>query len=172
MDETTSNLPSADLPERETAENTQDSAAEVLSQPVAHQQHAAEQHRDESEPSPARAVAVALAGWLLPGLGHALLRMWGRALAILLTVGCLVYVGAGMRGNIFAVGGEDAFARLGYFADLGSGSFYFAARGLEASGPDVSHADGDYGTRFLATAGVLNLLAALHAYEAARGRKA
>ena len=29
-----------------------------------------------------------------------------------------------------------------------------------------------YGTRLLATAGVLNLLAALHAYEAARGRKA
>jgi len=31
--------------------------------------------------------------------------------------------------------------------------------------PDVSRADGDYGTRFLAAAGVLNLLAALHAYE-------
>jgi len=172
MDETTSNLPSADLPERGTAENGPDSAAEVLPQPVAHQQHVDEQHHDESEASPARAVAVALAGWLVPGLGHALLRMWGRALAILLTVGCLVYVGAGMRGNIFVAGGEDAFARLGYFADLGSGSFYFAARGLEATGADVSHADGDYGTRFLATAGVLNLLAALHAYEAARGRKA
>jgi hypothetical protein len=47
-----------------------------------------------------------------------------------------------------------------------------AARALERDGADVSHADGDYGTRFLATAGVLNLLAALHAYEAARGRKA
>ena len=39
-------------------------------------------------------------------------------------------------------------------------------------GSDVAHAEGDYGTRFLAAAGVLNLLAALHAYEAARGRKA
>ena len=46
------------------------------------------------------------------------------------------------------------------------------ARVYESNGPDVSHADGDYGTRFLATAGVFNLLAALHAYEAARGRKA
>jgi hypothetical protein len=123
-------------------------------------------------PSAARAVAVALAGWLLPGLGHALLKMWGRALAIFLTVGFLVYLGAGMRGNVFEPGGEDAFARLGYVADAGTGSFYFVARALEASGSDVSHADGDYGTRFLATAGVLNLLAALHAYEAARGRKA
>jgi len=126
----------------------------------------------EPAPSAARAVAVALAGWLLPGLGHALLKMWGRALAIFLTVGFLVYLGAGMRGNVFEPGGEDAFARLGYVADAGTGSFYFVARALEISGSDVSHADGDYGTRFLATAGVLNLLAALHAYEAARGRKA
>jgi len=123
-------------------------------------------------PSAARAVAVALAGWLLPGLGHALLKMWGRALAIFLTVGFLVYLGAGMRGNVFEPGGEDAFARLGYIADAGTGSLYFVARAMEISGSDVSHAVGDYGTRFLATAGVLNLLAALHAYEAARGRKA
>ena len=119
-----------------------------------------------------RAIAVALMGWLVPGLGHALQKMWGRAIAIFLAVGCLVYLGAGLRGNLFAPGGEDAFERLGYAADLGTGGFYVAARMFESSGADVSHADGDYGTRFLATAGVLNLLAALHAYEAARGRKA
>jgi len=119
-----------------------------------------------------RAIAIAITGWILPGFGHALLRMWGRAVTVFLAVGFLVYLGAGMRGNLFAPGGEDAFARLGYAADLGTGSFYFIAHSLETSGADVSHADGDYGTRFLATAGVLNLLAALHAYEAARRRKA
>ena len=118
------------------------------------------------------AIAVGIAGWLLPGLGHALQKMWGRALACFLTVGMLVLIGAGMRGNLFTSDGGDAFASLGYLADLGTGSFYLLAKSLEANGPDVSHADGDYGTRFLATAGVLNLLAALHAYEAARGRKA
>ena len=46
------------------------------------------------------------------------------------------------------------------------------ARVIETNGADVSRSEGDYGTRFLATAGVLNLVAALHAYEAARGRKA
>ncbi len=98
--------------------------------------------------------------------------MWGRALAVFLAVGALVILGAGMRGNVFTSRGEDAFATLGYFADLGSGLFYLLARAAEFAGPDVSHAAGDYGTRFIATAGVLNLLAALHAYEAARGRKA
>jgi hypothetical protein len=77
-----------------------------------------------------------------------------------------------MRGNLFSSNGNDAFDTLGYIADLGTGTFYLAARSFEKDGADTSHADGDYGTRFLATAGVLNLLAALHAYEAARGRKA
>jgi len=135
-----------------------------------------------AEPAPAQAhdtdgreflaLLIGVAGWAVPGLGHALQKMWGRALAVFLAVGALVILGAGMRGNLFTSRGEDAFATLGYFADLGSGAFYALARLLETAGPDVSHSTGDYGTRFLATAGVLNLLSALHAYEAARGRKA
>jgi len=116
--------------------------------------------------------AIAIAGWLLPGLGQALQRMWARAVVVFLAVGLLVVAGATMRGNVFRSNAGDAFDTLGYVADLGAGSFYLAARALERDGADVSHADGDYGTRFLATAGVLNLLAALHAFEAARGRKA
>jgi hypothetical protein len=118
------------------------------------------------------ALMIAAAGWIVPGLGHALLKMWGRAVACFLTVGLLVFFGAGMRGNVFTSNANDAFETLGYLADLGAGTFYFIAKSLETNGPDVSRADGDYGTRFLAAAGVLNLLAALHAYEAARGRKA
>jgi hypothetical protein len=118
------------------------------------------------------AFIVGAAGWLVPGMGHAILKMWGRAAACFVTVGLLVIFGAGMRGNVFSSTGNDAFDRLGYVADLGAGTFYFVARSLETTGADVSPADGDYGTRFLAAAGVLNLLAALHAYEAARGRKA
>lgn len=126
----------------------------------------------QASKSEALALIIGVAGWLVPGLGHALQKMWGRALACFLTVGVLVLLGAGMRGNLFSSNGNDAFDSLGYIADLGTGTFYLAARSFEKEGPDVSHADGDYGTRFLATAGVLNLLAALHAYEAARGRKA
>lgn len=133
-------------------------------------------HEPLSQPHNSRrealAIVVGVAGWLVPGLGHALLKMWGRAVICFLTVGVLVWVGAGMRGNLFTSRGNDAFDSLGYIADLGTGGFYWVARALETNGPDVSHADGDYGTRFLATAGVFNLLAALHAYEAARGRKA
>jgi hypothetical protein len=129
-------------------------------------------HAQPTSRSEPVALAIGIAGWVLPGLGHALQKMWGRALIVFLAVGALVAMGAGMRGNVFTSSGDDAFDRLGYIADLGAGGFYFVAQELEPEGPDVSHADGDYGTRLLATAGVLNLLAALHAYEAARGRKA
>jgi hypothetical protein len=118
------------------------------------------------------AYVIGVAGWLVPGLGHALMKMWSRAVTCFLTVGVLVILGTGMRGNVFSSKGNDAFDSLGYLADLSTGTFYLVARSLETNGADVSHAGGDYGTRFLATAGVLNLLAALHAYEAARGRKA
>lgn len=136
------------------------------------QQEASTESVNASALTENRAMALALAGWLLPGLGHALQRMWGRALVIFFGVGMFVVAGASMRGNVFTANGNDAFDTLGYVADLGTGSFYFVARAVERNGADVSHAEGDYGTRFLATAGVLNLLAALHAYEAARGRKA
>jgi len=127
------------------------------------------EYRPMTEPV---AFAIGIAGWLIPGLGHALQKMWGRAVACFLTVGALVFFGAGMRGNVFSSRGTDAFEYLGYVADMGTGGFYLLAKYIERDGSDVSHADGDYGTRFMAAAGVLNLLAALHAYEAARGRKA
>jgi hypothetical protein len=128
--------------------------------------------RPHTNRTPAAAATIGIAGWIVPGLGHALQKMWGRALACFFAVGVLVVIGSGMRGNLFQSADSDAFGRLGYIADVGTGSFYWLAKALEVKGPDVSRADGDYGTRFLAAAGVLNLLAALHAYEAARGRKA
>src|SRR5580658_1861620 len=130
----------------ENSEISQDgqTATPVVAAPVTHH---------SSGPSESKAWSVAIAGWLLPGLGHALQRMWGRAVVVFLTVGMLVIAGASMRGNLFTRNGSDAFDTLGYVADLGTGCFYFLARAVEKGGADVSHAGGDYGTRFLATAG-------------------
>src|SRR5437660_5208564 len=101
------------------------------------------------------AYIIGVAGWLVPGLGHALMKMWGRAAMCFLTVGTLVILGAGMRGNVFSSRGNDAFDSLGYLAGLGTGTFYLVGRALESNGADVSRAGGDYGTRFPATPGVL-----------------
>ena len=115
------------------------------------------------------AIIVGIAGWLVPGLGHLLLRRWGKALAYFLAVAALATVGLLQRGNVFMYSG-DALDRLGFLADLGTGIFYFLAHTISPAGPDVSHAAGDYGTRLIATAGVLNLLCVLEAVHIALGQ--
>ena len=125
--------------------------------------------------SPSGSVAMgavaAVAGWIVPGLGHLLLRRWSKAAVYFLCVGGLACVGLMMRGGVFAAGSEDLFDRLGYFADLGTGIFYFLSHMIQTAGPDVAHATGDYGTRMFATAGMVNLLTVLEAYEIGRGRR-
>lgn len=115
---------------------------------------------------------VALAGWVVPGLGHLLLRRWARAAVFFVAVVTLAGLGVALRGHIFTTGTGDLFDLLGFLADAGSGALYLVLRAVENGGPDVSRAAGDYGTRFLATAGVLNLLCALDAHQIARGNKA
>lgn len=136
---------------------------------------AEQKKRDEQKPTkddPTLAAMVAVAGWLVPGLGHLLLRRWGRAAVYFLAVGAFAATGLALRGNVFSASSGDAFDILGFLADLGAGVFYFAAKFVADGGPDISRAAGDYGTRFFASAGVLNLLCVLDAHQIARGRKA
>jgi hypothetical protein len=114
---------------------------------------------------------AAFAGWIVPGLGHLLMRRWSKAAVYFLCVGGLACAGLAMRGGVFAAGAEDLFDRLGFFADLGTGIFYFLAHVIQTAGPDVAHATGDYGTRMFAAAGMINLLTVLEAYEIGRGRR-
>lgn len=111
-----------------------------------------------------------VAGWLVPGLGHALLRRWTRAGVFLVSIVALAAAGVWLHGKIYDAQAADPFEWLGYFADLGAGVLYPAAQALQIV-PDVSRAAGDYGTRFFAAAGALNLLCAFDAYAIGTGRK-
>jgi hypothetical protein len=114
--------------------------------------------------------AAFVAGWLVPGLGHALLRRWGRAGVFFVSIVVLAAAGVWLRGNVFDTHAADPFEWLGFLADLGAGVLYAVARSLGIAA-DVSRAAGDYGTRFFAAAGALNLLCALDAYLIGAGRK-
>jgi hypothetical protein len=117
-------------------------------------------------------IVAAVAGWLVPGLGHLILRRWSKAAIYFLCIGGLACAGLAMRGGVFGSAAEDLFDRLGFFADLGAGIFYFLAHQIQTAGPDVAHATGDYGTRLIAAAGMLNLLTVLEAYDIGRGGEA
>lgn len=114
---------------------------------------------------------VAIVAWLVPGVGHLLLGRWGRALGFFVSVGGLAITGYLLRGNVFPPHSGDPFGTLGFLADAAAGVFYYLARVFEAAGPDVSRAAGDYGTRFIAAAGVVNVLAILDVLEIASGRR-
>jgi hypothetical protein len=127
--------------------------------------------KEEGTGSLVAGISAAVAGWIVPGLGHLLLRRWSKAAVYFLCVGGLACAGLIMRGGVFMAGAEDLFDRLGFFADIGTGGFYFLAHVIQTAGSDVAHATGDYGTRMFATAGMLNLLTVLEAYEIGRGRR-
>jgi hypothetical protein len=120
---------------------------------------------------PGVAAGFAFAGWLVPGLGHVLAGRWGRGLIYFLAVAAMVITGFLQRGFVFSPHFKDPFGLLGFLADAGTGIFYFTAKIFEIGGPDIARASGDYGTRFIATAGVLNVLIALDAYSTAIGEK-
>ncbi|MGH9573135.1 MAG: DUF6677 family protein [Candidatus Acidiferrales bacterium] len=124
------------------------------------------------EPNPSsQAIVFALIAWLLPGLGHLALRRWRKAAAFFAVVAALIVLGCLMHGEVFAPGSDGPLGTLGFFADLGSGALYFLARTLELPRADLSLAAGDYGTRLIAAAGIVNVLAAIDAFETAARRK-
>jgi Family of unknown function (DUF6677) len=114
---------------------------------------------------------VLVAAWAVPGLGHALLRRWTRAVGFFLAVGGLAITGYLMRGEVFGPRSHESFGTLGFLADVAAGAFYFLAHVIEAAGPDISRATGNYGTRFIAAAGLVNLIGVIDAVELALGRR-
>jgi hypothetical protein len=111
-----------------------------------------------------------LAAWAVPGLGHLLLRRWGKAAVFFAVVAGLVICGCAMHGDLFSPGADGPFGTLGFLADISSGAFYFLSRLFETAGADLSRAAGDYGTRLIAAAGIVNVLAMIDAYQIAARR--
>jgi hypothetical protein len=119
-------------------------------------------------------VAV-LAGWVLPGLGHLLLRRPGRASLLFVCVIVMFLLGLMMRGPMFQPQGGDLLTTIiyygGFISHLMSGAPYFLSVALGYSQPDVAGHVHDYGSKFLVAAGLLNILAMVDVYEIAKGRK-
>jgi len=120
------------------------------------------------------APAVALS-WLVPGGGHLLLKRTGRGLLLMATITCMFVCGLLMRGAMFQPESGDLLTTLintgGFIGDLASGILYLASQWLGYNQPDLAGAVHDYGTKFLVTAGLLNILAMVDTFEIAVRRK-
>lgn len=120
------------------------------------------------------APAVAL-GWLIPGGGHFLLKRTGRGALLLVSITTMFLCGLMMRGAMFQPQTGDLLTTLintgGFIGDVCSGILYLLSVWLGYNQPDVAGHVHDYGTKFLVTAGLLNILAMVDAFEIAAGRK-
>ncbi len=118
--------------------------------------------------------AVAL-GWFVPGGGHFLLKRNGRGLLLLAAIASMFACGILMRGAMFQPQSGDLLTVLintgGFVGDVCSGVLYLLTVWLGYNQPDVAGHVHDYGTKFLVTAGLLNVLAMVDAFEIATGRK-
>jgi len=133
--------------------------------------------KEQKRPLPPLATwapAVVL-GWLIPGGGHFLLKRPGRGILLLLAIASMFVCGLMMRGYMFQPQTGDLLTTLintgGFVGDLCGGLLYLLTVAFGYGQVDTPGHVHDYGTKFLVTAGLLNLLAMVDAFEIAAGRK-
>ncbi|HXE74349.1 MAG TPA: DUF6677 family protein [Candidatus Xenobia bacterium] len=121
---------------------------------------------------------LGLLGWLVPGLGHLVLRKYDRAIVFFVSVTAMAGLGLGMGAKLYGPvidRSQGAFVTLlhtlGFIGDLGVVLYYTLAKLAGMGEHYLPRASGDYGTVFFLCAGLLNLLTALDAYDIAVGKK-
>lgn len=116
-------------------------------------------------------VAACVAGALVPGLGHAVLQKWDRALVFLVSISLMFATGIWLEGRLFNPDFSDVFSGLKFIADAGSGLLYWLSwlRGLGVGEPSAYTYD--FGNIYIYVAGLLNMLVVIDVFDIAMGRK-
>ncbi len=124
-----------------------------------------------SETGMTKTITACFAAALLPGLGHAVLRKWDRAIAFLSSITLLFVFGIYLEGKLFNPDFTDLFSSLKFIADAGNGLLYWLcwARGMGTGAPSAYTYD--FGNVFIYVAGLLNMLVIVDVFDVALGRK-
>jgi hypothetical protein len=139
----------------------------------------AEKHKESAPKTPlppAKVWAPVLAlGWLIPGGGHFLLKHRGRAALMAFAVTGMFVFGLLMRGSMFVPQTGDLLTTImycgGFLGNVATGLLYLLATWLGYDQPYVAGHVRDYGSIFLVSAGLLNILGIVDAFELAIGKK-
>ena len=115
---------------------------------------------------------ILIAGWLVPGAGHFLLKKWIRGLLILISIVSMFGIGLALKGKVYSPNTAELLDMLNFAGDIGAGLLYALARVFDLGQSAVQIAIADYGTKFIVVAGLLNIIAAVDAHSMATGRKA
>ncbi len=116
-------------------------------------------------------LATALA-WLFPGCGHLYLGRRKTAFAYALIVTATFLLGLSFQGRLYSPEPGQPLTLLATFTVYGAGLLNIAARMVSDNpGGTILAVTYEYGCAYLLTAGLMNLLLMLDAYDIAIGRK-
>ncbi|MFC2158685.1 DUF6677 family protein [Acidobacteriota bacterium] len=110
-------------------------------------------------------------GWFIPGLGHIAQKKFTRGLIFFACLTCMLGLGLIMGGKIYTFEAENPLTILGFFSDLGIGFFYLLSKIVPIGIGNLKDITFEYGTAYIAGAGLLNYLVALDAFDIARRKK-
>ncbi|MDD8019949.1 MAG: hypothetical protein PHU81_02020 [Acidobacteriota bacterium] len=118
-----------------------------------------------------KALIAGIAGWFIPGLGHLYLKKYWRGLIFLVAIGLMCLLGIIMGGRIYPVQADNPLTLLAFLSDLGNGLLYLISRFLPVGLGEMERISFEFGSAYLAGAGLLNFLVAFDAWDIARGKK-
>jgi hypothetical protein len=112
-----------------------------------------------------------LLGWLVPGLGHIVQKKYGRGAVFFTCITAMTAMGLFMGGKIYPFQTENPLTILAFFADIGNGIVYLLSRFLPIGLGELKRVTFEFGTAYIAGAGLLNFLIALDALDVSLGKK-
>jgi hypothetical protein len=115
---------------------------------------------------------AAVLAWYFPGLGHLYLGRRRTALLYAAIVTVTFLLGLSFQGRLYTIDSSQPLTILATFAVSGAGLLNIAARFLSDNpGGAILAPTYEYGCAYLLTAGLMNLLLMLDAWDIASGRK-
>lgn len=114
---------------------------------------------------------ILFVSWLVPGLGHAVQKKYLRSLIFFSAIVLLLVLGLVMQGKFFTLKPFHPLWLLGFIGDLGNGIFYFIIQLAGLGKGNIEAVTFHYGNTYLVSAGLLNILVALNAFDIARGKR-
>ena len=118
-----------------------------------------------------KAIVCLIAGWLVPGLGHVLQKKYWRGAIFFVSIIAMTAIGLSMDGRIYPFQTENPLTILAFFADIGNFLVYALSRLLAFGQGSLERVTFEFGTAYIAGAGLLNYLIAIDAHDIAKGKK-
>lgn len=122
-------------------------------------------------PKTGQLVWLCVAAWLIPGCGHFMLGKRGRALILGTAIILMFLCGVAMKGEFYTMQSGSILQSLGFLGEMCVGVAMPAAKFFGYPGGSPFFVSADYGTAFLVSAGMLNVLAILDAFDISMKRK-